>query len=130
MLTSLPALPFCTELYCENNQLTTLSDIPYCTILYCYNNQLTSLPVLPNCTVLRCCNNKYLHINSYIAYKFNIPETPDYNRNAKTLQTRFLHKRIYKNMTTISILVDEVKYRPDSVIISEIASKYSMIMML
>ena len=127
-LTSLPALPNCTILECENNQLTSLLALPNCTELYCYNNQLTSLPTIPNCTGLSCSNNKYLHIDSNIAHKFNIPETPDYNKNANILQTYFRRKYIYKKMAIISIFVDEVKYRPESIIISEIASRYSMIM--
>ena len=103
--------------------------LPNCTTLYCWNNQLTSLPALSNCTELSCSNNKYLHIDSDISRKFNILETPDYNKNANMLQKCFRHKHIYKNMITVSIFVDEVKYRPESILINEIASRYSMIML-
>lgn len=128
-LTSLPALPNCTILQCNKNHLRSLPALPNCTALYCQNNQLTRLPALPNCTKLDC-YNKYLHIDSHIAHKFNIPETPDYNKNANILQKRFRYKYTYKHITTISIFIDEVKYRPDSILVSEIASKYSTTMII
>ncbi len=109
-LTSLPQLPNCQILSCQNNKLTSLPQLPNCQILSCGANQLTYLPELPKCNSLYCSQNKltylpqllesgrfeiivnlnkYLHINKHLAIKYNIKETPNYNKCARIIQRNY-----------------------------------------
>lgn len=61
-VTSLPDLPDCTKMLCNNIQLTSLSNLPDYTHLFF--NQLKSSPNLPNCIWLECnIDNQRQNIN-------------------------------------------------------------------
>ena len=53
-LASLPDLPNCRSLYCQNNALTSLPRLDICEIIYCYNNNIQEIRPLPLCTMLSC----------------------------------------------------------------------------
>ncbi len=88
-LTFLPQLPNCIILSCSSNKLTSLPELPKCRSLYCYDNQLTCLPSLPCCITLWRFGNKYLYINKNLAKKYNIKETPNYNKCATIMQRNY-----------------------------------------
>ncbi len=91
-LKTLPELSNCEELRCDSNELRILPQLPNCLLLSCYYNKLISLPELPNCmSIFGTNSNKYLHINKLQAKKFELQESPDYNKYATIIQ------RNYKN---------------------------------
>ncbi len=99
-LTVIPELPKCHTVLCSNNPLTILPNLPKCEYLECSNNKLTFLPPLPShkCWYIDCKYNKYLYINKKQAERFNIKETPNYNKHARVIQRcykNYLRKRYY-----------------------------------
>lgn len=62
LLITLPNLPNCIELYCNDCRLTILPDLSNCKKLECYGNHLTKLPDLPNCIELNCNSNKLISL--------------------------------------------------------------------
>ena len=72
---------------------------------------LTSLPELPNCQTLFGIYNKYLYVNKYQSFKYNLKETINYNRYAKIIQRTYRkHLRVkYQKIINEFILRDPTK---------------------
>ncbi len=147
-LTELPDLPSTlTHLFCYNNQLTELHELPpnlnilICdsnqltglpilpstlTHLCCFSNQLTGLPILPSTlTHLYCYDNPYLHITSEISRRFNIPETPNYNKKASIIQK--IWKCIYRKKRLIPLHrhIEEFLLRPNNFFYQEAMKSFT-----
>ena len=117
-LTKLPDLPLCEDLYCQHNKLTYLPKLPKCQSLHCQNKNILILSEIPNCVVLYCHNNEYLNIDSRIAKRFGINETPNYNEAA--LQIQQVYKKFIKKKYIVKLLDIPVLYKD----VASICSNY------
>jgi Leucine-rich repeat (LRR) protein len=67
--------------------------------LCCYNNKIIKLENLPNnLTWLNCYNNKYLHISKKYAKKFDLKETPNYEKYIIKIQKFWKKRKLLKFM--------------------------------
>ena len=64
---------------------------------------------------LYCFNNPYLNISNKISNKFGIKQTPDYNKYATIIQTKWKLKTKIKKLKFIKKLnnhINEFRYKP------------------
>jgi E3 ubiquitin-protein ligase SspH2 len=121
LITKLENLPNnLTLIYCSDNEITKLENLPNklvnldcsynkiaklgnlpnkLTFLNCSNNLITKFEILPNNLIeLECYNNKYLYISKKYAQKFDLEETPNYEKNIIKIQKFWKNKKILNFM--------------------------------